>query len=328
VLRAAVIIAASFLATLAVRTIVRRLLAKKFAEFTAFNRDYAGLSQESLKLKTENIHLEKAALETIALYDITKDICKSLDEEKVFAQFREEVSRYISLGDCKFLKIGLDLAPYEGYTIFPLVIQHTAIGNLVASVIQEKDKEKFHILAQQFLIGIKRAFLYRKVQETSLTDSLTGTFSRRYFLEKFHEELARAKRNKLKFTFLMLDVDHFKQINDKFGHLVGDCILREVAKVIRENIRQIDFIGRYGGEELSLALAETDKEQARFAAERIRQAVEAKLIRAYDEELKTTISIGVAVFPDDAPDAAGLIEKADANLYQAKDSGRNRVIFS
>ena len=91
--------------------------------------------------------------------------------------------------------------------------------------------------------------MYQKVQELTITDSLTQVYNRRYFLERFHEELERSQKNNLNLSFLMLDVDNFKKYNDRYGHLVGDAILRQVAKTIRDTVRQIDFIGRYGREE-------------------------------------------------------------------------------
>jgi len=214
---------------------------------------------------------------------------------------------------------------HEGSLVFPLVIQQDTIGYLIASQIREEDKERFQILAQQFLIGLKRALLYKKMQELAITDSLTQLFSRRHFLDRFKEELNRSRKFKYSFSFLMVDIDKFKDFNDKYGHLVGDAILREVSRTIKETIRQIDFVGRYGGEELSVILVETDKEQARFAAERLRQAVEAKNIRVYDEELKVTISIGIATFSRGSETADKLIESADKALYAAKQAGRNRV---
>ena len=123
----------------------------------------------------------------------------------------------------------------------------------------------------------------------------------------------------------MLDIDHFKEYNDKYGHLVGDAILKEVAGTIKESIRQVDSVGRYGGEEFLIILTETDKNGARFAAERIRQAVESKRIKVYDEDLKATVSIGIATFPEDAEETQALIEKADKSLYRAKQTGRNRI---
>ena len=123
----------------------------------------------------------------------------------------------------------------------------------------------------------------------------------------------------------MIDIDYFKDYNDRYGHIVGGAILRELAKTIQQNIRQVDLMGRYGGEEFSLILSETDKETVRFAAERIRRAIEDKRIRAYDEELKITVSIGISTFPFDGKDIKTLIDKADAALYRAKETGRNRV---
>jgi diguanylate cyclase (GGDEF)-like protein len=123
----------------------------------------------------------------------------------------------------------------------------------------------------------------------------------------------------------MIDIDHFKDYNDRYGHLVGDAILKEVSKSIKENIRQIDLSGRYGGEEFSIVLAETDKEQAQFVAGRIRQAIEYKCIRVYDEDLKITVSVGISAYPGDGKNAEELIDRADSALYQAKQEGRNRV---
>jgi diguanylate cyclase (GGDEF)-like protein len=195
----------------------------------------------------------------------------------------------------------------------------------VASDVAALDTEKFYILAQQFLVGVKRAILYKKIQELAITDSLTQVFSRRYFLERFAEELERSKKFRFKFSFLMLDIDRFKDYNDRLGHLVGDAILKEIARLVKENIRQVDFMGRYGGEELCAVLTETGREEALAAAERIRLAVASGKIRAYDEELQATISIGVATFPDDSLDAKEIIERADKALYRAKEAGRNMV---
>jgi diguanylate cyclase (GGDEF)-like protein len=123
----------------------------------------------------------------------------------------------------------------------------------------------------------------------------------------------------------MTDIDYFKIYNDRYGHLVGDAILKEVSASIKENVRQIDIVGRYGGEEFCIILAETGKEEAMQAAQRIRGAIEGKLIRVYDEYIKVTVSIGASIFPEHAKDADKLIDCADQALYKAKQAGRNRV---
>lgn len=283
------------------------------------------LLQENTLLMRENFDFKASLGKTIALYDITKVICKSLDEERVFSLFKEEIGKYMQVDDCKFLQKDDDLSQYVNYIVIPLEIEKNSIGYLVASGVARSEKEKFNILAQQFVLGIKRAILYQRVQELAIVDSLTDVFSRRYWMERFSQEIERSKKYKFNFSFLMVDIDHFKSFNDKYGHLVGDAVLKEVAKRIKQNLRQIDLIGRYGGEEFCVILIETDKAGAQFAAERIRQAVEAQGIRVYDEDLKITVSIGISVFPEDSADKDALIDKADSAMYRAKQNGRNRV---
>jgi len=277
----------------------------------------------------ENALLSKTLEDTLALYELTKDICESLEEEKVFGIFNKNLKKYIGIGDCRYIKDAADLIKYKDYMIVPLNIEENRVaGYLAVARILEADKEKFGILTQQFLIGLRRALLYQKVQELTITDTLCQVYCRRYFLERFAEELKRSKKNKLSLSFLMIDIDNFKQFNDRYGHLVGDVILRQVSKIIVDAVRQIDFIGRYGGEELSVVLTETEQEQANFASQRIRKAIETTAIKVYDEELKVTVSIGVSTFPVNARDMQDLIEMADQALYLAKETGKNKVCFS
>lgn len=307
------------------KQILSKGLVKTKENYERIKYEYDSALQENTRLKQDIFNFGKTIDETTALYDITKEICKYLDTDRVFSSFKEQQTKYIEIGDCQFIKSDADLSSYINYTVLPLKIDSNAIGYLVANEIKKQDEEKFHILAQQLLLGLKRAFLYQSIQELAITDSLTQVLSRRYCLERINEEIERSKKFNYKFSFLMSDIDHFKNFNDHYGHLVGDAILKEVSKAIKENIRQIDLIGRYGGEEFLIILTETDKEQAVAAAQRIRQSIEYRHIRVYDEDLKVTISIGVSTFPDDARNVKSLIEKADSALYQAKQTGRNRV---
>lgn len=302
-------------------------LEKEKAGLEKLKEESGRLSQEAKRLKAENAELEEAAEKTIALYDTAKEICKSLETEKVFALFKENLSRYIKISDCLFIPSANELLKfkYKDYAIVPLKVRRETVGYLAALGVKERDRDKFHILAQQLLLGIKRAHLYGELQELTITDGLTQVFTRRYFLERMHEELARSVKFKHNFSFLMVDIDHFKNFNDRYGHLVGDAILREVSKVIKDNVRQVDFIGRYGGEELSVILTETGREEARHAAERIRQGIEERHVKVYDEDLRVTVSIGISVFPADAKEPSAIIERADEALYLAKQTGRNRI---
>lgn len=299
------------------------------AKSTRLINELKNLIDLKKRLNSQNSQFNKVFAQTLALYELTKDICKNLDEEKVFSTFNRSLKKYINIGDCRYIKDAADLVKYKDYTILPLSIEENKIaGYLAADRISAQDKEKFGILAQQFLIGLRMALLYQKVQGMSITDSLTQVYCRRYFLERFSEELKRSKKNKLSLSFLMIDIDDFKRFNDHYGHLVGDAILRQVSKTITLAVRQIDFIGRYGGEEFSVVFSEADREQANFAAQRIRQAIAAGAIKVYDEEIKVTVSIGVSTFPDNASNMQELIEMADQALYLAKETGKNRVCFS
>jgi diguanylate cyclase (GGDEF)-like protein len=182
-------------------------------------------------------------------------------------------------------------------------------------------------LGQEFALELKKVLLYQTVQQMAIMDGLTNIYVRRHFLERFEEELNRDKNHRLQLSFFMMDVDDFKSYNDNFGHLVGDAVLREVAAILRNNIREIDLLGRFGGEEFVIVFSETSKERAYQVGERIRQIIENYKFKAYDEVLKLTISGGIAGFPEDAGTKIGLIDKADRALYEAKKRGKNNIIL-
>jgi len=248
-----------------------------------------------------------------------------LDEEKVFLFFKEELAKYLKVDDCRYLKGSADLSGLDGFNIVRLEIDQRPIGYLAAKPVSKEDEDIFHILSGQFSLAVKRAVLYQRIQESAVTDALTGALSRRYLLERFDQEIERSIKFGLKFCFLMIDIDNFKSFNDKFGHLAGDVIIREISAIIKQNLRQVDLVGRLGGDELAVVLVETDRNGAVFAAQRICQTVEKKIIRAYDERLKVTISIGIAESSPGSLKAQSIMEKADRALYQAKADGRNRI---
>jgi len=295
------------------------------AKFSQLEREVLVLSQRESDLKSQNNLLSEKAESVIELYEITKDVCKSIEENIVFDIFVERLKHYIKFGAIKLVKGDLDYQLYKNELIFPLDIGIKPTFFLVAEDVAQKDQEKFYILAQQFLLGFRRAALYRRIQDLAIHDSLTGVLTRRYFLMRLEEELRRAERLKLNFSFLMVDIDHFKECNDQYGHLVGDVVLRDVATVIKDNTRLIDVVGRYGGEEFSIVLSETAKEGAFNASWRILKSVEGRRIKAYDEELNLTISIGIAGFPEDASTIKELIDKSDRALYHAKQTGRDKI---
>jgi diguanylate cyclase (GGDEF)-like protein len=157
------------------------------------------------------------------------------------------------------------------------------------------------------------------------TDSLTGINNRRYFIAQAEQELRRSRRFTREMSVMMIDLDHFKSINDKHGHAVGDAVLQGVVKRALESLRQSDFIGRLGGEEFAVVLPETNSAAARDAAERLRQHLAEKPLIAERIAVPCTVSVGVANLGASDTTIDDLLNRADTALYRAKNGGRNRV---
>ena len=191
------------------------------------------------------------------------------------------------------------------------------------SAFDEDDLRILTIIANQAASAIRNANLYSQLAQQAITDPITGLINHRYFKIALVKEMKRASRYNRNLSLLMLDIDHFKSINDAHGHQTGDRVLAEFSKrltsVIRENV---DLIARYGGEEFCIILPETGQAEALEIAERIRQQIEQK---PFSEQLELTVSIGVACFPQHAETSEELIKAADIACYQAKHSGRNLI---
>ena len=169
----------------------------------------------------------------------------------------------------------------------------------------------------------------RKLRQLSITDGLTELFNHRHVHELLHEEWERIRRTGDPLAVAMLDLDHFKQVNDTYGHPTGDVILYETAQILRETAREIDMVGRYGGEEFIAILPESDEEAGAQFAERVRERIESHVYRDGATTVRMTVSCGVAASAHpgvDTPD--DLIKHADEALYTAKESGRNQVVLA
>ena len=168
-----------------------------------------------------------------------------------------------------------------------------------------------------------------ELEEKIITDELTKVYNRLYIYKRLNEEINRSKRFNTNISCLVLDLDHFKRVNDKYGHLTGDTVLIEFAKVLRTQLRSVDMIGRYGGEEFVIVLPQTAKDGALNMAERLRKCVEDfHFSGPVNEVIRLTTSIGVATIgPDDTINSKDFFQMADNALYEAKKENRNRVIF-
>ena len=226
-------------------------------------------------------------------------------------------------------KVKLDDA--KSLLVLPLLSADEAIGTLTLVARAERRfgsdvRDMLSVIANQVAVSLQNGFLYRKMETMATTDGLTGLTNHRTFQNRFEDLLQRAQRHGHKVALLLCDIDHFKKVNDNYGHPIGDEVLRRVAKVLTEVPRKIDVPARYGGEEFAVLLDNVDVAQAKAVAERIRIEISKVVVETEKGPLSVTESIGVAAFPDDGNDRATLVERADLALYHAKHAGRNRVV--
>ena len=191
-----------------------------------------------------------------------------------------------------------------------------------------EDIQALEIFSNQAVTAIQSARAYETTRQMSVRDSLTEAFNHRYFQETLSRELARHERSGQPLALVMLDIDDFKKINDRWGHPVGDLVLRGLVEELTKGVREMDTVARYGGEEFALIFPETTPTKAWVVADRLRNRVAGRLFVTpdLDHALGVTISVGLSCFPEDAGTKRLLIERADQALYQAKRSGKNCLV--
>jgi diguanylate cyclase (GGDEF)-like protein len=211
----------------------------------------------------------------------------------------------------------------------PLVHEGKAIGALrlnadVPSAFTTDDLRILDAISTLASSAISNSILFQKTEDLAIRDSLTNLFVQRYFLERLKEEHRRSLLTKAPLTLLMSDLDHFKQCNDRYGHAVGDLVLLEVAKILREEATD-GIVARYGGEEFSILFPKTNLKEGLRVGESIRKRIHDMKFSVRREDIPTTISVGVASMPEDTLDSEELIRIADKRLYRAKEQGRDQV---
>ena len=227
----------------------------------------------------------------------------------------------------------LDMMGAASALAVPLFVSNRVMGSIQLfssrrEAFQRDDAQLLWILSLVSENLLTREYANEGLLRFAFTDYLTGLRTRGYFEQQLDLEFKRAERRKQKFSLLMIDIDHFKRLNDTFGHHVGDQILRDVSSILMKDMREVDTVARYGGEEFVIILPETTQAGALYVAQRLRRAVEqAKFFAGSPHEIQhLTISIGMAGYDSDAQFKRDLIEFADAALYAAKHGGRNRVV--
>ena len=215
--------------------------------------------------------------------------------------------------------------------IFPLKVAERSIGALVIGA-QRTDAygreavQQLEVIAMHAAQSIDRARLFDQTERLATTDGLTGLTNHRAFQERLDDHLAQALRYGKRVSLLLGDIDHFKSVNDTYGHPAGDAVLRGVARTLAKEARNTDVVARYGGEEFAIVMPETDAAGAMVIAERIREKVGQLVFDTEQGPLRVTLSLGVATYPEDGQQKAALVERADGCLYHAKRHGRNRSV--
>jgi len=207
-----------------------------------------------------------------------------------------------------------------GQTLGVLMLESEQVGSFY-----EADVESLEAVADICATAIQNAHYVERVKQLAYLDGLTGIFNRRYFEMRVVEEIDRARRFNSGMAVLMIDIDQFKRLNDDFGHLLGDEVLRQVSSMFHGQVRKIDVVCRYGGEEFRILLSQTNPQHALAVAEKLRRLVETWQFPGVPQSV--TISAGVATFPDHGTTRDELVKAADAGLYAAKQGGRNRVLL-
>lgn len=204
---------------------------------------------------------------------------------------------------------------YQNVTMFPIVDKAGHVEQFCMLV---------YDVTEQALGKLGMEHLNEELKTASRVDGLTGLYNRRYWQERFDEVFKLSKRREKPSTAMMLDIDHFKRINDTYGHQAGDKVIKMLATLIKRCIRETDLAGRYGGEEFAIILTDSALDNAKVVAERIRQFAQRLEVEHEGKTIRFTISLGLAEFDSNIKGAMGWLELADQALYEAKQNGRNQ----
>lgn len=237
-------------------------------------------------------------------------------------------------GHARLFTSRVDLTPSLSagkFILAPLKSRDQLIGWMGLEKFKEARPFAIHDLrlaslaADLISLAVGNADRYAQVESLALTDSLTGLFTRGYFDERLHEEFARARHTNEPLSLILLDADHFKKVNDDYGHAAGDEALRWLARLVSSQARETDFVARFGGEEIAVLMPSTRREDASQVALRLHRHLQGASFHWENQAVKLTVSIGISSIKQDVKDERDLIRRADQALYRSKEEGRNRV---
>nr|MBP7685127.1 sensor domain-containing diguanylate cyclase [Deltaproteobacteria bacterium] len=215
--------------------------------------------------------------------------------------------------------------------ILPLIVREDAIGTLALAA-RRRDafgdavRPALQVLANQLAVSLSNAKAVARLEEMATTDGLTGCLNKRAFLDELDRRVRSAERFGRKLSLIVTDIDHFKSVNDTYGHATGDVVIRELGQILMRVKRETDLVARFGGEEFCVLCEETDTDGAILLAERVREELGETVFQTENGKLQVRASLGVATFPTHAKSPEGLFDITDKALYAAKHGGRNMVV--
>lgn len=230
----------------------------------------------------------------------------------------------------RFIDGDLEKVPFNSMLSVPILVNGKVLSSLTlerqgSHQFSKTDKNLLELLASTIALILTWQHQYLSMKDNAMHDGLTGLLNHKAFLDRFKEETSRANRYNHSIVFAILDLDKFKRINDSYGHLYGDYVIREVARIIKENVRTIDVVGRYGGEEYAILMINTTVENIITVAHRIIEKIATYPFKLEKIDVKMTISCGLSEYPNDADNVGDLISKADEAMYDSKAKGGNHV---
>jgi diguanylate cyclase (GGDEF)-like protein len=261
-----------------------------------------------------------------------RSVAALVDSDHVRRALRSGVRQLLELPEDITLEgVVTDFRPRQ-VIVLPVLYKQVPLGAIIlanAKNFSEDASKRLDLLQQGLALALHNALAHDRLQRLAALDPLTGIFNRRFGMARLHEEFSRAIRVSAPVGVMMFDLDHFKNVNDTYGHLVGDRVLIQVVRVARLVVREGDILVRYGGEEFLMILPGATKDDAAKIGERLLRMVEETCIADGTQNIKVTVSIGISAYPEmDAKEAIDLVGDADQAMYKAKESGRNRLVVA
>lgn len=327
------------------QTLVHEQRLNEISQIISSSLDLNAVLQTILQLTAQLVHADMAALALISpdrqqmLFNHTYNLPGTLRRSAVpvgEGLCWEAASKNASILADDYQQHPSALAEWKelgvhAYLGVPLVAGNDTLGALNLFRIaqgrpfNQRDRFLAEMVARQAGVAIQNARRYEEAKRLATHDSLTGLYTRHHFFELAHREYERSRRYQRPLSLIMLDLDNLKQVNDEYGHQTGDRALQVLAQICQAELRQVDLIGRYGGDEFIILLPETDLLKAARAAERVRERANQAVVENHQEQVRISVSLGVAALEDDIESFEALVDRADQAQYMAKESGKNQV---